>query len=253
MSRPLWDCPPKLCGTRFSTTAAWFSWTQAKMFPELLCSAAPCTFDISFHPQQNLASRRYLSCLLLNSLYHVTTNTDGYRAMWMLVSSENKARWLLRRVQLCLGFFVLSFKGHRILPYLHTFYTSVNTEPERNGVFLLCLWLFTRIISHKVIHLWIYAACFCEFIIPALTGTNQYIHHSSALIYTHISKRTTTTTTTTLWQTVSNSPVRPYSPLNGFQRKCTCRWRPRAPGSTCWPRAAPWVRSQWSSVDRKRK
>lgn len=136
MSRPLWDCPPKLCGTRFSTTAAWFSWTQAKMFPELLCSAAPCTFDISFHPQQNLASRR---CLLLNSLYHVPTNTDGYRAMWMLVSSENKARWLLRRVQLCLGFLSCHSKGI-VFCHICIHFTLSWTQNRRETVCFYCVY-----------------------------------------------------------------------------------------------------------------
>lgn len=106
MSHPPQDCPPNICETPFSVTAAWIRWTQAELFPALLCSAAPCRFDISFRPLENLysTSSSFSFLLFINSLQHFTTNTDSYRAMLTLVSSENKATCLLCHVQLCLGF-----------------------------------------------------------------------------------------------------------------------------------------------------
>lgn len=112
MSQSLQDCPAKLCETRFSTTAAWFSWTQAKMFPVLLGSAAPCRFDISFHPRQNLASRPALTRLLLNSLYHITSQQiqiatgQGERLLALKIKQDAASPCTALS-----GFFVLPLKG----------------------------------------------------------------------------------------------------------------------------------------------
>lgn len=180
MSQSLQDCPAKLCETRFSATAAWFSWTQAKMFPVLLGSAAPCRFDISFHPRQNLASRPALTRLLLNSLYHITTNTDSYRARWTLVSSENKARCCFAMYSF-VWVFCLATQRASVFCHICIHFTLWWKQYHINTLCFYFVYDCSPESSHRVIILWIHAVS----IIPAVAGTNQCIHQSLALKYTH--------------------------------------------------------------------
>lgn len=58
----------------------------------------------------------------------------------MLVSSENKARRLLRNLRLCLRLCLVTQRGIGILPHLHTFSTFAKTMLLKHGVFLLCFY-----------------------------------------------------------------------------------------------------------------
>lgn len=161
------------------------------------------------------------------------------------VSSENKARPLLRHVQLCLGFFYLAVQRASQFCRICIHFTLLWKQYCIDAVSFDCVYdCIPKSSNHPLM---LYAECFYDFIIPAVTGTNQQF--TKAWFNTHASK---TTTTNVHWQIFPNRPVRPYSPLSGFQRSCACRWYPNAPAATCKPCAYFWGWCFWYTKHKTR-